>query len=91
MAGMQTVQETGEQKKTGSHWMEIRVRDFFFFPVYALKGIVHPKMKILSLITHSHVIPNQTRKTFVHLRNTNYDIFDAFFEPSDPPIDRQGS
>ncbi len=47
-------------------------------------------MKILSLITHSHVIPNQTRKTFVHLRNTNYDIFDAFFEPSDPPIDSKG-
>ncbi len=30
MAGMQTVQETGEQKKTGSHWMEIRVRDISF-------------------------------------------------------------
>ncbi len=38
MAGMQTVQETGEQKKTGSHWMEIRVRDFFFFQFMHLKG-----------------------------------------------------
>uniref|UniRef100_A0A671NTP1 Exocyst complex component 2 n=1 Tax=Sinocyclocheilus anshuiensis TaxID=1608454 RepID=A0A671NTP1_9TELE len=25
---------------------------------FNLKGIVHPKMKILSLITHSHVVPN---------------------------------
>ncbi len=24
-----------------------------------LKGIVHPKMIILSLITHPHVVPNQ--------------------------------
>ncbi len=24
---------------------------------------------------------------FVHLRNTNEDIFDAFWELSDPPID----
>ncbi len=23
-----------------------------------LKGIVHPKMKMLSLITHPHVVPN---------------------------------
>ncbi len=23
-----------------------------------VKGIVHPKMKILSLITHPHVVPN---------------------------------
>ncbi len=29
----------------------------------------------------------QTRKTFVHLRNTNEDIFDEFQELSDPPID----
>ncbi len=24
----------------------------------SVKGIVHPKMKILSLITHPHVVPN---------------------------------
>lgn len=44
MAGTQIVQETGEQKKTGSHWMEIRVRDFFFFffsPGYTLKHILN--------------------------------------------------
>ncbi len=29
----------------------------------------------------------QTCKTFVHLRNTNEDIFDEFCELSDPPID----
>ncbi len=29
----------------------------------------------------------QTHKTFVHLQNTNYDIFDAFWELSDSPID----
>ncbi len=29
----------------------------------------------------------QTRKTFVHLRNTNEDIFDTFRELSEPPID----
>ncbi len=26
--------------------------------VKLFKGIVHPKMKILSLITHPHVVPN---------------------------------
>ncbi len=31
------------------------------------KGIVHPKMKILSLITHPHVVPNPVR----HLQKTN--------------------
>ncbi len=31
----------------------------------------------------------QTRKAFVHLRNTNYDIFDELWELSDPPIDMQ--
>ncbi len=41
-------------------------------------------MKILSLITHPHVIPNPWD---LHLRNTNEDIFDAFRELSDPPID----
>ncbi len=25
---------------------------------WGFKGIVHPKMKILSLITHPHVVPN---------------------------------
>ncbi len=31
----------------------------------------------------------KTCKTFVHLQNTNEDIFDAFRELSDPPIDRK--
>ncbi len=26
--------------------------------VYCLKGLLHPKMKILSLITYTHVVPN---------------------------------
>ncbi len=38
-----------------------------------LKGIVHPKMKILSLITP--FMSFQTHKTFVHVQNTNYDVF----------------
>jgi len=38
-----------------------------------IKGLVHPKMKIKSLITHPMLY--QPRKTFVHLRNTNEDIF----------------
>ncbi len=29
------------------------------------------------------------RATFVHLQNTNEDIFDSFRELSDPPIDRK--
>ncbi len=29
----------------------------------------------------------QTFKTFIHLQNANEDIFDAFRELSDPPID----
>ncbi len=43
--------------------------NFHFWVNYPFKRIVQPKMKILSLITHPHVVPN--RKTFVHLRNTN--------------------
>jgi len=39
--------------------------------VTVLKGIVQAKMKILSLISHSHVMSVQTRKIFIHLRNTN--------------------
>ncbi len=33
----------------------------------------------------------QTRKTFDHLRNTNWDIFDEIREISDPPIDSKGT
>ncbi len=33
-----------------------------------VKGIVHPKMEILSLLT---IMLFPTRKTFVHLRNIN--------------------
>jgi len=29
-----------------------------FFVFFGLKGLVHPKMKIMSLITHSHVVPH---------------------------------
>ncbi len=32
----------------------------------------------------------QTCKTFIYLQNTNYDIFDEFWELSDPPIDSKG-
>ncbi len=31
----------------------------------------------------------QTCKTFVHLQNTNSNIFDEFWELSDPPIDNK--
>ncbi len=56
------------------------------------KGIVNPKMKILSLITHELLITHyllihyfmsfQTHKTFVNLRNTNSYIFDEIRELS---------
>jgi len=52
---------------------------------YKVKGIVHPKMKILSLITHHHVIPIQTHKTFVDLWHTNEDMFDKMGEIFVPP------
>ncbi len=42
-----------------------------------LRGLVHPKIKILSLITHPHVVP-----TILEL---SYDVFDEFWELSDPP------
>ncbi len=48
-----------------------------------IKGLVHPKMKILSLITPLMLL--QTHKTFVHLQNTNEDVFDEIWELSDPP------
>ncbi len=42
--------------------MYIETIYFTFTPKYAytqtLKGIVHPKIKIMSLITHPHVVPN---------------------------------
>jgi len=42
-----------------------------------VKGIVHPKITFLSLITHAHV---------VHLQTTNQDIFDDIQELSDPTL-----
>ncbi len=39
------------------------------------KGILHPKITLMSF---------QTRKIFVHLWNTNEDIFDEIWELSDP-------
>ncbi len=30
----------------------------YFKDKYVLKGIIHPKIEILSLITHPHVVPN---------------------------------
>ncbi len=32
--------------------------DILLFFIMIIKGIVHPKMKILSLITHPDVVPN---------------------------------
>ncbi len=37
-------------------WLCMQFALLFFYLI--LKGLVHPKMKILSLITHSHVVPN---------------------------------
>jgi len=41
-------------------------------------------MKILSSFTHHQVITN--RNTFVHLRNTNEDIFNQIREIYVPPL-----
>jgi len=30
-----------------------------------LKGLVHPKLKILSVISHPHVVPNPVRLMFI--------------------------
>jgi len=46
----------------------------FFIGYINVKRIVNPKKKILSLIIHLHVIPKP--KAFIHLQNTNEDIFD---------------
>jgi len=35
-----------------------------------LKWLVHPKMKIMSLMTLPHVMSSQARKTSVHLQNS---------------------
>jgi len=43
--------------------------------LHIFKGLVHPKMKMLSVMTHPHVV-RLSHKTFVHLRNKNEDIFD---------------
>jgi len=50
--------------------LSIHVNLFKCFDIIILKGMVHPKMQILSSFTHSHVVPNP----FIHLRNTNEDI-----------------
>ncbi len=48
-----------------------------------LKGLVHQKIKILSLITHPHVVPNmQDRHSFSEQKLRN---FDEIWELSDPP------
>jgi len=43
------------------------------------KGIVHPKMKIQSVITHPHVVPG---KTFVHLQNEKERMSEFIFGSS---------
>ncbi len=55
-----------------------RDRLTFFTIAHYIKGIAHTTMEIRSLIT---VI---TCKTFVHLQNTNEDIFAEIREHSDP-------
>ncbi len=47
------------------------------------KGILHPKMKILSALT---LMSFQTHKSFVHLWNTNEDIFNETWEISVPQL-----
>jgi len=37
-----------------------------------LKGIVDPKIKILSLFNHPQVVPNQTCMSFILMLNTKY-------------------
>jgi len=52
----------------------IGVQKFFFiswFPEKNIKGLVYPKMKILSLITH---------------HDTNEDLFDEIWEVAVPPL-----
>ncbi len=55
---------------------------------HKFKGTVHPKMKILSLIAHPHVVPNP-RKTFIHLHKLRYFWWNprAFW----PSIDSKGT
>ncbi len=45
---------------------------------------VNSVIKLLILVSF------QTRKTSVHLQNTNQDIFDGIWQLSDPPIDSKG-
>jgi len=55
----------------GKHMVLFKKKNFlsvYADNVHMIKGFVHPKNKILSF-THPHV------QTFVHLLNTNVDIF----------------
>ncbi len=36
----------------------------FFMALVLVKGIVHPKMKILSLITHPHVVLKENENNY---------------------------
>ncbi len=57
-----------ERVHVGGHWSEDdnkRLQKNWIFPPLfqgkietIIKGVVHPKMKILSLITHPHAVPN---------------------------------
>ncbi len=38
--------------------IQIYITGHLHSKIYSIKGLLHPKMKILSLITYPHVVPN---------------------------------
>ncbi len=55
ISGLKALMAINDMKKI---WRRICARVSAVLCIYKLKGIVHPKMKILTLITHPHVVPN---------------------------------
>ncbi len=52
-----------DEKKKESYFINNKKSD--------IKGLVYPKIKIMSLITHPNVVPNKKRTFFVHKENHN--------------------
>ncbi len=55
--GMILDKKTKYNRRKGEN-PSVKKTDIWYVVSIAIKGIVHPKRKILSLITHPHVVPN---------------------------------
>ncbi len=65
-----------DEKKKESYFINNKKSD--------IKGLVYPKMKMMSLITNPNVVPNKKRTLFVRKENHNNIIYSTILLPKLP-------